>query len=138
MHLPLLKRITLAVALSGVVLSIVAGMIYGMAGLISGAAGALVAMANWQAIRWLAEQVTGQAVRSKGRLMILAGVKTTALMAVCWIALTQLGLDSRAFIIGISGLVAGIVIGPLTMPEAPDTSPSTHSPTDSPVEEQHG
>lgn len=134
MNLPLLKRITLAVAISGVLLSIVAGMIYGMTGLISGAAGALVAMANWQAIRWLAEQVTGQAVRSKGRLMILVVVKTTALMAVCWIALTQLGLDSRAFIIGISALVAGIVIGPLTMPEAA----TTDSPTDSPVEEQHG
>lgn len=138
MHLPLLKRITLTVALSGVVLTLVAGMIYGMPGLIGGLAGALVAMANWQAIRWLAEQVTGQAVRSKGRLMILAAVKTSALMVVCWIALTQLGLDSRAFIIGISALVAGIVVGPLTMPESPD-SPTTDSlTTDSPAEEQHG
>ena len=36
------------------------------------AVGAIVAGLNWQAIRWLTEQVTGGAVRRKGRLMILA------------------------------------------------------------------
>ncbi len=118
MKSPLLQRISLVVAGCGVALTCVAGMIYGVNGLIGGGVGAVVAALNWQAIRWLAEQVSGQQVRSKGRLMVLATLKTSALMAVCWIALTQLGLDARAFIIGISALVAGILIGPITMPES--------------------
>ena len=115
----LLPRITKAVALAGVALTIIATMLYGLRGLAGGAAGAGIALANWQAIRWLAEQLQKRNVRSRGRLMILATLKTGALMAICWIALTRVGLDAKSFIVGISALVVGILVGPLTLPEQP-------------------
>ncbi|MEM6954219.1 MAG: hypothetical protein AAF411_21395 [Myxococcota bacterium] len=118
----LLARIGKAVAVSGIVLTLLAGALYGLHGLLGGAAGAALAYANWSAIAWLAERVSSQAVRSRGRLAILATLKTSLLMATCWIALTVVGLHSRAFIIGISALVAGILIGPLTMPEGESAS----------------
>ena len=137
MNRPLLSRITLVVALSGVALTLLAGALYGVAGLMGGAVGAIVAGLNWQAIRWLTEQVTGRAVRRKGRLMILATLKTTALMAVCWIALTQLGLDARSFMIGISALVIGILVGPITLPQTDDDSNDTPN-NALETEERHG
>ena len=115
----LLPRITKAVALAGVALTIIATMLYGLRGLAGGAAGVGIALANWQAIRWLAEQLQKRNVRSRGRLMILATLKTGALMAICWIALTRVGLDAKSFIVGISALVVGILVGPLTLPEQP-------------------
>ena len=118
MNQKLLKRVTFVVVVSSVVLIALAGLLYGLDGVLGASAGAVVANLNWQAIRWLTERVTAQEVRSKGRLMVLATLKTTSLMAVCWLALTQVGLDSRSFIIGISALVVGVLVGPLSLSEA--------------------
>ena len=54
-------------------------------------------------------------------LFLILGLKTAALMGVCWVLLTKVGLDPKGFMVGIGALVIGIVVAPLTLSEKPST-----------------
>jgi len=122
------ERITQVVAFAGVALIAVSFAFWGGPGALGAFAGALVAMANWGVIRWVALRVTGRHVQSSGRLYLLLGLKTAALMGVCWILLTQVAIHPKGFMIGIGALVIGIVVGPLTLSEKADNSPHEEQP----------
>jgi hypothetical protein len=122
------ERITQVVAIAGAALVLLAFVLWGAQGALGAFAGALVAMANWGVIRWVALRVTGQHVRSGGRLYLLLGLKTAALMGVCWLLLTEVAIHPKGFMIGIGALVIGIVVGPLLMSEKADNSPHEEQP----------
>ena len=117
MNSQLNERITQVVAVAGVAMVIVAYLLWGADAALGAFGGALVAMANWGVIRWVSTRVTDQHVTGRGRLFGLLGVKTAALMGVCWLLLTRVGLDPKGFMVGIGALVIGITVGPLTVSE---------------------
>lgn len=123
MNTRLLDRIAHIVALSGVMLVLIAGLLYGAPGALGAFVGAVVANLNWMAIRWLTTSVARQDIRRKNRLMALLGFKTVAVLGICWLLLTRLGLDAHGFVIGVSALVIGVVVGPLTLSDSADESP---------------
>lgn len=127
MQSKLLPRITQAVALSGVLLVIVAGALFRIPGAISSMVAATVAFANWRAMRWLAESLGKLHIRSTRRFATLALLKTGVLFGVCWLGITALGLHPTAFILGVSALPLGIFLGPLTLPETDNTLTSATS-----------
>lgn len=126
MNTRLLDRIAHIVALSGVLLIVIAGLLYGLPGVLGAFVGAVVANLNWLAIRWLTTSVARGDIRRKNKLMVLLGFKTVAVLGMCWLLLTRLGLDARGFVIGITALVVGVVIGPLTLSDSVPESPASN------------
>lgn len=124
MNSRLLERITKIVAITGVLLVLVSGMIYGVDGALGALVGAVVANVNWLSIRWVTKLLASGDVRTKNRLMVLLGFKSLFVLTFCWLLLTRLGLHTHGFVIGITALVLGVVIGPLTMPES--SSPASN------------
>lgn len=121
MQKQLLTRITQTVAISGVLLVLLAGVLFKLPGVLSSLVAAVVAFLNWRAMRWIAEGLGERRIRSTGRFATLALLKTGALFGVCWLAITTLQLHATAFILGVSALPIGIFLGPLTLPETDNT-----------------
>ena len=128
MNPQLSERITQVIVLSGVALVVLGFTLWGAQGALGAFAGALVAMANWGVIRWVSLRITGQHVQSRGRLFLLLGLKTAALMGVCWLLLTEVAVHPKGFMIGIGALVIGIVVAPLTLSEKVDPNPHEEQP----------
>ena len=128
MNPQLSERITQVIVLSGVALVVLGFTLWGAQGALGAFAGALVAMANWGVIRWVSLRITGLPEQSRGRLFLLLGLKTAALMGVCWLLLTEVAVHPKGFMIGIGALVIGIVVAPLTLSEKVDPNPHEEQP----------
>jgi len=107
----LLDRITLSVAVAGVVLASLAWLLAGATVGLGAAVGAGVALANWLVLRWVMGRLMRGTTRSRSGLMVLLALKMGALMAVCWVLVAVLGVDPVGFAIGMGALVFGVVAG---------------------------
>lgn len=121
MNPQLTDRILLATAAGGVLLVGVAFALFGGSAALAAAVGAVLALTNWVATRFLAKNAIA---KGKGALLGLMGFKTATLGVLCWICITRLDLHFFGFTLGISALVIGVVLGPMLTPTPPAATPA--------------
>lgn len=109
-----LNRITLHVAAVGAVLSGGAFLVVGGAPAVGTLVGAVVAVANWLALRWVIGRVAKGSARTRAVLMTLLALKMGALMAVCYALIVRFDVHAIGFTVGISSLVVGLLLGATT------------------------
>jgi hypothetical protein len=109
----MLRRITVFVVGASVLLTAVAFALGGKTMALGAAAGGGVAVANWLAMRWVAQRLL--VANDRGKLVwgTLLGLKMAALLAITWAILSTGVVDPTGFTIGLSGLVLGAVGGAL-------------------------
>lgn len=116
----LTHRIAVVVAVTGVAAT---GLAWALGGtdLAAGAvAGAIVALSNWTALRWLLGRLTRPgATRSARAAGILLTLKMGAVFVVCWWLIVGLGLDAVGLALGLTALPVGLVLGALGTGVAP-------------------
>ncbi|MBZ0116517.1 MAG: hypothetical protein K8H88_05975 [Sandaracinaceae bacterium] len=120
-----LDRIARYVGLSGALLSAIAFLLGGAALGAGALVGAAMALANWQAVRWLGKQLLK--ANDKGKMIwgTLLAVKMTAVLVIVWLVLSTGWVDPVGFAIGMSALVVGALIGAFTSALAPEPSGSS-------------
>lgn len=110
---PLLRRITAYVAGASVLLAALALVLGGARmGFGAGVGGAL-GVANWYAMRWVADRLVRANDRGKAVWGTLLALKMGALLAITWGILSTGKVDPTGFTIGLSGLVLGALGGAL-------------------------
>lgn len=86
--------------------------------------GALVAVANFWALRYLAARLFTGDARTKGMAMVLFSVKFVALATVVWVLLSTVRMDAVGFMVGISVVVLVSTLAPVLGPRA-SSGPTT-------------
>lgn len=102
-----IERVNVALAALAVALThLIAGpgtILYGVL------AGALVNVANWRAIVWLAGRVVAGGRSARGFFTIIAGLKLVVLMTIVGLVLLYLPVHPVGFLIGLSTMLPAIV-----------------------------
>jgi len=76
----------------------------------SATAGAVIALINWYAYRWIIKKVMTGSLRQQSILMLLLVVKMGALMGLIYYLISRHWVDAVGFVVGISALVAGLMV----------------------------
>jgi hypothetical protein len=101
----------------GVLVTALAGLLWGRAGVVAAAAGALLACLNLHAIRRLARRATRRAAagdkNQAPKLLVALSVKMMILFALVWVAIRIYNLALVPFAIGISILPISLVFSGL-------------------------
>ena len=108
-----LDRLTIYVAGSAVLLTIVAFIAAGPATGSGAVVGGLFATGNWYAMRWLVQRILTSNDRGKMIWGSLLTLKMSAILGVVWLILATGWVEPAGFAIGLSGLVLGGVVGGL-------------------------
>lgn len=103
-----IQRITWAVVGFGVLAVVGSSFLWGTPAALAAGAGALVAIANWLGLRWVADRG-----RKTPRLMLLLAPKTLVVLVVIYLLVVHSGLDLRGLAFGLGALVIGVVGGAL-------------------------
>lgn len=106
---PVMDKVTYYVAGLGALLALGAFALGGPAWGLGALVGALVAVANWIALKWIGSRVMGGSVKKRGALMVLLALKMGALFVLCWLLLARYGLHPVGFMLGISAFAGGIL-----------------------------
>lgn len=126
----MLRRITAYVVGASVLLAAIAFALGGMHMGIGAMVGGGVAIANWFAMRWVAQRLLNASDQGKAIWGTLLALKMGALLAITWAILSTGVVDPTGFTIGLSGLVLGALGGAL------HTATSARPADDAATEEQ--
>jgi hypothetical protein len=115
MHVDQLRKIERANLIFGAAVTCLCGLFWGGAGMAAAGVGALLAVANFWAIRRLGARAVRrvEAGASGGQAVLLAVslmIKMSALFALVWVAVRVLGLAIVPFSLGISVFVPSILV----------------------------
>jgi peptidoglycan biosynthesis protein MviN/MurJ (putative lipid II flippase) len=105
------NRVTIAIAAIGALIAGIAFLVVGGQIAVATLIGALVAVVNWLALRWLLRRVQSGETRGKAGVMVLLALKMGALMAICYVLVVRFDVHPLGFVIGLAALPAGIVVG---------------------------
>jgi hypothetical protein len=108
----LFDRIAIWIAALGVLLSAGAWVFGGASMGMSALVGAVVALANWVALRWIGAKLVRAAGAKKAGVLLLL-VKMMALVGISGALLMFEVVEPLGFLIGLGGLVVGASIGGL-------------------------
>lgn len=106
----LTHQVTQYVAAFGAALVAAAWLVGGTEPMLGAAAGALVSVANWLALRWLALRAARGGDAARSRVMLLIAVKMTVLVALCWFLVGRAGVHPIGFTVGLGALILGIAV----------------------------
>ncbi len=106
-----MRRITGYVVGASALLALVALMLGGLDMAIAAVVGGAFSVANWSAMRWVANRIL--VANDKGRAVwgTLLALKMGISLFVVWAILSTGVIDPIGFVIGLSGLVLGILAG---------------------------
>ena len=107
----LTDRLTLNVAIAGVVLTVIVFAICGLGPAVGAAAGATVAVLNFMGLRWLVMRLIDGPKRGQSATAVLLSLKMALVMAVIFFLLARLDLHPIGFAVGFSALFIGFAMG---------------------------
>lgn len=105
-----IDRLTLNVALAGVVLTVVVGAIGGLDAAVGAAVGASVAVLNFVGLRWLVMRLVHGPKKGRSATAVMLGLKMSLVLAVIWILLARFGVHPIGFAVGFSALFIGFAM----------------------------
>jgi hypothetical protein len=105
-----LDRLTLNVALAGLVLTVIVFAIGGFGPAIGALAGAVVAVVNFVGLRWLVMRLIYGPERTRIATAVMLALKMAFVLAVIWILLGRAGLHPIGFAVGFSALFIGFAM----------------------------
>ena len=108
-----LERTTYYVIGASITLTVLAFVFGGLDIGLGAAAGGLVAVVNWLAMRWIGGRLTVANQRGKATWGSLLAMKMAAVLVVVWLILKSGAIAPLGFIIGMSGFVLGVILGGL-------------------------
>ena len=103
-----INRITWAVVGFGALAVVASFSLWGAPAAFAAGVGALVAIANWLGLRWVADRG-----RKSPKLMILLAPKTLVVLVAIYFLVVHSSLDLRGLAFGLGALVVGVVGGAL-------------------------
>ena len=106
-----IDRLTLNVALAGVVLTVLTGAIGG----IGPAVGAVVAIVDCVGLRWLVMRLIDGPQAGRMATVVMLGLKMTLVLSVIWILLARADVHPIGFAVGFSALFIGFALGGTSM-----------------------
>jgi hypothetical protein len=107
MDLHQLKKIDFYIAAFGVVTTCFSVFFWDLSIFLGTLLGSLMAFFNWLSFRYLVHRMTTS--KKRGRVAIILGCKTLAVMGLVALIVLFLPIHALAFVIGLSSLVLGIV-----------------------------
>ncbi len=105
-----IDRLTLNVALAGVVLTVLVFAIGGLSPAVGAAVGAVVAVLNFVGLRWLVMRLVHGPQKSRGSTAVMLAMKMVFILAIIWILLAKVGVHPIGFAVGFSALFIGFAM----------------------------
>lgn len=115
------KQVMKFVALAGVTLALLAGVIGGTAVGVGAVVGAIVAWLDALVLIKLTIRIASGRVTSQRVAAVLLGAKLALLGAVCWALLARWGVHPIGFGVGFSAMVLGVLYAALELSSAGET-----------------
>lgn len=107
-------RVTPVIAIAGVLITAGCHLLGGWPVALGSIGGVVLALLNWQGIRWVARKIATGSTQKRSMVMALLTLKMGVLGVTVWLALRVLALDAVGLCAGLSALVVGLFVATLT------------------------
>ena len=104
-------RLSIHIAIVGVLLTVFAGVSWGSAGVIGTGAGAVMGLVNWYLLKWIVQRLVSREVRQHARFMAIVLMKMGAYLLTAYGLLALGWVQPVPFVVGLGALVGGLFLG---------------------------